>query len=347
MEDKIRDAIDSLKKVEDAINTFNSAEGEAKEAMASTNESENLEEQSSEEEFKEVIDNLLERLTGYRYYNLPYYVIKRSENESSETDTEDDEVSETEVRGNTSGTIDEAKVDYDFSERELIRVLRQLKRGASTEVDMIKAFTKALGRDLTKDELFSESIAKINEATEEMTMKELITRIEELEKGKFSNENARELKDLRAELSYRQNFKNESLNEALNPEVSNALKQRDFDGVNEAIDVVENQLELFPKEDKPKGLDYSKVISKISPKEVETIITNMGSKGWVLKKAIEVIEKGDDKVSYKELRKMLDMTKPVNEVKDLENTNNLTNIVESKNIKIKKSHIINFIKERK
>jgi hypothetical protein len=70
-------------------------------------------------------------------------------------------------RGNTSGTIDEAKVDYDFSERELIRVLRQLKRGASTEVDMIKAFTKVLGRDLTKDELFSESIAKINEATEE------------------------------------------------------------------------------------------------------------------------------------------------------------------------------------
>ena len=54
--------------------------------------------------------------------------------------------------------IDEAKVDYDFSERELIRVLRQLKRGASTEIDMIKAFTKALGRDITKDELFSESI---------------------------------------------------------------------------------------------------------------------------------------------------------------------------------------------
>jgi len=57
-------------------------------------------------------------------------------------------------------SIDEAKVDYDFSERELIRVLRQLKRGASTEIDMIKAFTKALGRDITKDELFSESIAE-------------------------------------------------------------------------------------------------------------------------------------------------------------------------------------------
>ena len=57
-------------------------------------------------------------------------------------------------------SVDEAKVDYDFSERELIRVLRQLKRGASTEIDMIKAFTKALGRDITKDELFSESIAE-------------------------------------------------------------------------------------------------------------------------------------------------------------------------------------------
>jgi len=48
----------------------------------------------------------------------------------------------------------------------------------------------------------------IKKSPEEMAMKELIARIEELEKGKFSNENARELKDLRAELSYRQNFKN-------------------------------------------------------------------------------------------------------------------------------------------
>ena len=49
-----------------------------------------------------------------------------------------------------------AKVNYDFSERELIRVLKQLKRGASTEIDMINAFTKALGRDITKDELFKQ-----------------------------------------------------------------------------------------------------------------------------------------------------------------------------------------------
>jgi len=57
-----------------------------------------------------------------------------------------------------SESIDEAKVDYDFSERELIRVLRQLKRGASTEIDMIKAFEKSLGREITDKELFSESI---------------------------------------------------------------------------------------------------------------------------------------------------------------------------------------------
>jgi uncharacterized protein YjbJ (UPF0337 family) len=59
-------------------------------------------------------------------------------------------------------SLDEVKVDYDFSERELIRVLRQLKRGASTEIDMIKAFTKSLGRDITKDELFSESLDEAN-----------------------------------------------------------------------------------------------------------------------------------------------------------------------------------------
>ena len=48
----------------------------------------------------------------------------------------------------------EAKVSYNFSEEELIRVIKQLKRNASTEVNMIKAFEKALGRKLTRDELF-------------------------------------------------------------------------------------------------------------------------------------------------------------------------------------------------
>ena len=53
----------------------------------------------------------------------------------------------------TVNEISETKTDYDFSEQELIRVLRQLKTGASTEVDMIRAFKKALGRELTDDEI--------------------------------------------------------------------------------------------------------------------------------------------------------------------------------------------------
>ena len=46
------------------------------------------------------------------------------------------------------------KVLYNFSEEELIRVIKQLKLNASTEVKMIKAFEKALGRKLTRDELY-------------------------------------------------------------------------------------------------------------------------------------------------------------------------------------------------
>ena len=54
--------------------------------------------------------------------------------------------------------VNEIKVDHDFSEKELVRVLRQLKRGASTEVDIIKAFEKALGRKITDKELFGEAV---------------------------------------------------------------------------------------------------------------------------------------------------------------------------------------------
>ena len=45
------------------------------------------------------------------------------------------------------------KVIYDFSDRELIRVLRLLQRSASTEIKMVKAFEKALGRKITENEL--------------------------------------------------------------------------------------------------------------------------------------------------------------------------------------------------
>ena len=60
-------------------------------------------------------------------------------------------------------SVNEIKVDYDFSERELKRVLKLLGRGASTEIKMIKAFEKALGRELTKDELFETTEESVKE----------------------------------------------------------------------------------------------------------------------------------------------------------------------------------------
>ncbi len=51
-------------------------------------------------------------------------------------------------------SVNEAKVNYNFSEDELKRVLKLLGRNASTEIKMIKAFEKAFGRKLTRDELF-------------------------------------------------------------------------------------------------------------------------------------------------------------------------------------------------
>ena len=65
--------------------------------------------------------------------------------------------------------LNEAMVDYDFSKEELIRVIKQLKRGASTEVGMIKAFEKALGRELTDDEIRG---FKLNEAKKKKEKKD-------------------------------------------------------------------------------------------------------------------------------------------------------------------------------
>ena len=58
-------------------------------------------------------------------------------------------------------SVNEAKVNYNFSADELKRVLKLLGRNASTEVKMIKAFEKAFGRKLTRDELFE---GKLTEA---------------------------------------------------------------------------------------------------------------------------------------------------------------------------------------
>jgi len=57
--------------------------------------------------------------------------------------------------------IFEAKVDYDFSKEELIKVIKLLKNHASTKIGIIDAFEKALGRKLTDDEIRE---FKLNEA---------------------------------------------------------------------------------------------------------------------------------------------------------------------------------------
>ena len=54
--------------------------------------------------------------------------------------------------------LEESKIEYNFSEDEIKRVLKLLKREASTEIGMIKAFEKALGRELTDDEVRGYSI---------------------------------------------------------------------------------------------------------------------------------------------------------------------------------------------
>ena len=90
-------------------------------------------------------------------------------------------------------SLNEAKVPYNFSEDELKRVLKLLGRNASTEVKMIKAFEKALGRKLTRDELFEATSlwkhfdAKMKLQDEimdiEMDMKNITATIKQLHKN--------------------------------------------------------------------------------------------------------------------------------------------------------------------
>lgn len=65
--------------------------------------------------------------------------------------------------------LEESKIDYNFSEDEIKRVLKLLKRGASTEIGMIRAFEKSLGRELTDDEVrgYSMDSSKVGKASME------------------------------------------------------------------------------------------------------------------------------------------------------------------------------------
>ena len=78
-------------------------------------------------------------------------------------------------------SVNEAKVNYNFSEDELKRVLKLLGRNASTEVKMIKAFEKAFGRKLTRDELFE----SVNEGySKHFTYDEVVKSIVDFAKSK-------------------------------------------------------------------------------------------------------------------------------------------------------------------
>ena len=84
--------------------------------------------------------------------------------------------------------VNEAMVDYDFSNEELIRVIKQLKRGASTEIGMIKAFEKALGRELTDDEIRGFKLDEDRKAKEYIKSIEDEDEREEERKRMFDND---------------------------------------------------------------------------------------------------------------------------------------------------------------
>jgi hypothetical protein len=116
--------------------------------------------------------------------------------------------------------INEQSLDYNFSEDEIKRVLKLLKSGASTEIGMIKAFEKALGRELTDDEVRGYSINPNKMGKGSM---------EEVLNPEVSQAVNRFIKAMAKRYSY-------SEQDAVFA-IMAALKQRKFDGLNEDLDV--------------------------------------------------------------------------------------------------------------
>ena len=114
-------------------------------------------------------------------------------------------------------SVNEAKVNYDFSEQELIRVLRQLKRGASTEVKMIKAFEKTLGRKITKAELWESNITEAQGKLSDKDLK-IISKLVKDPNAKLSS----------IEKSILKKLIGESVNEASLSKVYNAAKKGSY-----------------------------------------------------------------------------------------------------------------------
>ena len=101
-------------------------------------------------------------------------------------------------------SANEAKVPYNFSKDELKRVLKLLGRNASTEVKMIKAFEKAFGRKLTRDEMF-ESVNEAKDMTLSDYIKILDKKIEDAQKAVSGKNGSKEEYDNRGDIL--QNFR--------------------------------------------------------------------------------------------------------------------------------------------
>ena len=109
-------------------------------------------------------------------------------------------------------SVNEAKVNYNFSEDELKRVLKLLGRNASTEVKMIKAFEKAFGRKLTRDELFE----SINEGMFSLIdqIRQDSKDVRDFVKNVFKDKEFRKMKDDKEFIKYLKSIY-EGINEAI------------------------------------------------------------------------------------------------------------------------------------
>jgi hypothetical protein len=111
-----------------------------------------------------------------------------------------------------------------------------------------------------------------------------------------------------------------------------------------------NQLSLFPdKKSEPVVSKENTVISKMDPIQFESVIEELGNKGWIVKKVVALLKDGKEKEAYRELRKMLDVLKE-EEIKieeSLANSEIFRIIAESERPKLKKADILEYIKKQK
>lgn len=133
-------------------------------------------------------------------------------------------------------------------------------------------------------------------------------------------------------------------------DAKNALEQDGSFKVTKTVGPDPNQLSLFPdKKSEPTEAKQNTVISKMDPIEFENTIERLGNKGWIVKKVVALIKDGKEKEAYRELRKMLDVLKE--ETKKIEesfvNSEMFRIIAESEKPKLKKSDVLDYIKNQK